>query len=487
MDTKLNEQADAIRGNTVASPASGTPFSENVVAGFVAITDGLVVFCTGLAIYFLYVGWHDDNYARYLSALSIQTIVVLTTFFFVKAYEFESVIRPVNQIKTVVTVFGLTFLVMVALAFSLKISTQFSRVWTFAWFSVAPLTLLMARGCAYFILRKWAQSGSLTRNIVIVGAGTQAQKLLEHLDSTREPWNKIAGIFDDRVDRMGPTLMGYPVLGNLDDLLEFARRHRIDDIIVTLPWSADQRLFGVINKLRELPVHVRLGFDLVGFMFPRRRSSFIAGVPMLDIASKPLAGGKIVVKALEDKGLALFFLILLAPLLLFIALIIKLESRGPVLFRQPRYGFNNKVFSVYKFRTMFHDRPPEAGVPQARRDDPRVTPFGAFLRRSSLDELPQLLNVLDGSMSLVGPRPHAVAHNKQYAEIIEGYFGRHRMKPGITGWAQVNGLRGETKTRDKMEARVEYDIYYIENWSLLFDLQILAMTVWVIFTDENAY
>jgi len=166
---------------------------------------------------------------------------------------------------------------------------------------------------------------------------------------------------------------------------------------------------------------------------------------------------------------------------------IRLDSKGPILYRQPRYGFNNQVFDVYKFRSMYVDRPPETGVPQATRDDPRITRVGRFIRRTSLDELPQLFNVLEGKMSLVGPRPHAVAHNEEYARIIAGYFARHRVKPGITGWAQVNGLRGETDTPEKMAARVRYDVYYIENWSLMFDFIILVRTAIVGFINKNAY
>jgi len=480
-------RAGAAERTPVGVPEQSVRFSPSIVSGLVAAADGLSVLGSGFAIYLLYVGWTVENYPIYLSALAIQTVFVLATFYFVKLYDFESISRPARQVKNILPICAATFLVLVAMVFALKISAQFSRVWFFSWLLSSALLICVERTCFYIVLRKWAQAGRLTRNMVVVGAGEQAKRLLEHLDRVREPWIRIVGIFDDRVDRIGPTVAGQPVLGTLDDLLEFAREHRVDDIIITLPWSADKRLFAIINRLMELPVHVRLGSDLVGFMYPRGASSFIGGVPMLDVVAEPLAGWKYVVKALEDRILTVILLFLFAPLLLVISAAIKLESKGPVLFRQPRYGFNNKVFPVYKFRTMYHDRPPEEGVPQARRDDPRVTRVGAFLRRTSLDELPQLFNVLQGTMSLVGPRPHAVVHNEEYAAIIAGYFGRHRVKPGITGWAQVNGLRGETDTPEKMEARVEYDIYYIENWSLLFDLQILAMTVYVVCTLRNAY
>ncbi len=471
----------------VGAPAQSVRYSPSIVSGLVAAVDGLSVLGPGFAIYLLYVGWTVQNYPTYLSALATQTVFVLATFYFANLYDFESISRPARQVKNILPICAAAFLVLVAMAFALKISAEFSRVWFFSWLISATFLICVGRTCFYIVLRKWAQAGRLTRNMVVVGAGEQAQRLLEHLDRAREPWIRIVGIFDDRADRISPTVAGQPVLGTLDDLIEFAREHRVDDIIITLPWSADERLFGIINRLMELPVHVRLGSDLVGFMYPRGSSSFIGGVPMLDVVAEPLAGWKFVIKTLEDRILTGILLVLFAPLMLVISAAIKLESKGPVLFRQPRYGFNNQVFSVFKFRTMIHDRPPEDSAPQARRDDPRVTRVGVFLRRTSLDELPQLFNVLQGTMSLVGPRPHAVAHNEEYAAIIDGYFGRHRVKPGITGWAQVNGLRGETDTPEKMEARVEYDIYYIENWSLLFDLQILALTVYVVCTGKNAY
>ncbi len=469
------------------APARSMRFSPSIVSGLIAGTDGLVVVGTGFVIYLLYIGWNAQTYPIYLAALAIQTVFVLTAFYLANLYKFETISRPAYQVKNILPICSATFLVLVGMAFALKFSAHFSRVWFFSWLISATLLICMERTCFYIILRRWSQTGWLTRNMVIVGAGEQGKKLLEHLDRVREPWIRIVGIFDDRVDRIGPTVMGQPVLGTLDDLLGFAREHRIDDIIITLPWSADERLLGIINKLMELPVHVRLGSDLIGFMYPRGSSSFIGGVPMLDVVAEPLAGWKFVVKTLEDRILAAVMVILVAPLLLVIAVAIKLESKGPVLFRQPRYGFNNKVFPVYKFRTMVHDRPPDQGVPQARRNDPRVTRVGSFLRRTSLDELPQLFNVLQGTMSLVGPRPHPVFLNEEYAPIIAGYFGRHRVKPGITGWAQVHGLRGETDTPDKMEDRVEYDIFYIENWSLLFDIQILAMTVYAVCSLKNAY
>lgn len=459
-------------------------FSEGLIGGLVAGIDALLVFCVGLVVFLTYLGWNDNTGSSYLLALGINTLATVAAFNSAGLYRCEYLTRPVYQIKKILPICGAVFLILLALAFSLKVSSQFSRVWAFTWFGSIVVLISLQRVCVYRLLKRWTARGYLTRNIVIVGAGEQADRLLQRLDQGQEPWNRIKGIFDDRSDRIDSTLEKYPnlgdvkILGTVDNLLEYARHkdNRIDDVIVTLPWHADRRLQFIIEKLRQLPLHIHLGCDLVAYMFPRPTFSAIANVPLLHIAHKPLTGWKYVAKAVEDRVLGVILLILLTPLALLIALAIKLEGPGPVLFRQQRHGFNNKVFTVLKFRTMHHDRPPEVGAPQAKRNDPRVTRIGNLLRRTSLDELPQVINVVQGTMSLVGPRPHPLSLDYEFAPKIDGYFARHRLKPGITGWAQVNGYRGETETAEKMRKRVEYDLHYIENWSLLFDLQILLMT-----------
>ena len=242
-----------------------------------------------------------------------------------------------------------------------------------------------------------------------------------------------------------------------------------------------------MTKMRQVPVDLQLAPEQIGFRLADRPQLNLAGVPMLTVFEKPLSGWNYLIKGVEDRALGVLMTIVAAPVLLLIALAIKLDSPGPVLFRQQRFGFNNKIFTVYKFRTMY-DRPgEEESVPQATRNDPRITRVGRLLRRTSLDELPQLFNVLQGTMSLVGPRPHAVAHNEAFAAAVREYYARHRVKPGITGWAQVNGFRGETDTREKLERRVEYDLYYIDNWSLQLDLKIILMTLLVGFVNRHAY
>ncbi len=327
----------------------------------------------------------------------------------------------------------------------------------------------------------------MTRNLVVVGAGERGQRLIEHLLRQGTSAERIIGVFDDRHGRMPDYVSGFPVLGTVNDLLAFARRNPIDQIIVALPWDVENRLLASMKKLRSLPVDVRLCPETVGLHLPHRQVTHVGGVPMLNVLEKPLAGWNYIVKSMEDRVLAAAILVVILPVLLALCALIKLDSRGPVLFRQKRFGLNGEVIEVFKFRTMYVDHCEDQLVVQATRDDPRVTRIGRILRRTSLDELPQFINVLTGTMSIVGPRPHAVAHDEQYARLIEDYSARQRVKPGITGWAQVNGLRGETETLEKMEQRVRYDLYYIDNWSLLLDLRIILRTALIASRDSFAY
>ena len=280
----------------------------------------------------------------------------------------------------------------------------------------------------------------------------------------------------------------YPTLGRIAELDSYVRRNDVDDVIVALPWSAEEQITEMMIKLRELPVNVYLAADLIGFRFPLRQPPDHFGeMPLVELMGRPLSGWGVFRKAALDYLLGAVLTFILLPVMLLIALMIKLDSKGPALFRQQRYGFSNKIFYIYKFRTMRQSACEDMITVQATRNDPRITRVGYLLRRLSLDELPQLFNVLNGTMSLVGPRPHAVDHNEEYAKTIRSYFARHRVKPGLTGWAQVHGLRGEIRNLDEMKARVKYDIYYAENWSLLFDMKILVMTFVVCLIGRNAY
>jgi len=468
--------------------AASYPISSAVVSGIYMVLDGLWFMLSGPVVYSFYLGgnlWAADHYP---AAVCFVWLVALFLFRYSGLYNFNAIMSPFGNLAQIIVSCITAFLFLMAVFFSLKVSEEISRVWTFSYAMTACIGIFITRIIGYVAISHLANIGVFARNVLIVGGGRQAERLLEQLAKEKPRFNNVIGVFDDRHARIGPSVGGVPVLGNLDQMMRYVRANRVDDIIVTLPWNADERLMSIISRLRELPANIHLGSDLVGFRFPYRPSpNHFIGIPMMQVVKTPLSGWNIVVKWLEDRVLSAILIVLFAPVLAAVALAIRMESPGPVIFRQMRYGYNNEIFYIFKFRSMYHGDTIPAKTVQATKDDPRITRVGRFIRRTSLDELPQLFNVLFGDMSLVGPRPHAVDHNEEYGAIIKGYFGRHRVKPGITGWAQVNGLRGETDTLEKMEGRVRYDTYYAENWSLLFDLQILARTAIVGFINKNAY
>lgn len=379
---------------------------------------------------------------------------------------------------------------LVIVAFFTKVSANYSRGWALSWTVSSLAVLLVERAILYGGIHRWSRRGYLTRNIVVVGAGEQGERLIERLRVDTAENITIIGVFDDRRTRIAPVVAGCPVLGTTDDLLLFARQVQIDEVIVALPLAADQRFKVLIDKLRSLPVDLRLSVEPLSQALPVRGMSFTAGVPVLDIVERPLKQWNAVIKSIEDKVIGGVLAILSAPLMAIIAVAIKLDSGGPVFFVQDRFGFNNQVIRVLKFRTMYVDRADVSGAARTVPGDPRVTRVGRFLRSFSLDELPQLINVLQGDMSLVGPRPHAVAMKaggKLYHDAVAEYAQRHKVKPGITGWAQVNGLRGEIDSAEKARQRVIYDLKYIDDWSLWFDLMILLASLPIVLKRENAY
>jgi Undecaprenyl-phosphate glucose phosphotransferase len=326
---------------------------------------------------------------------------------------------------------------------------------------------------------------------VFVGGGEPAARLIAALRSSPDTHIAVGGIFDDRDDIRSPPLVeGLHKLGNISELVDFVRRARVDLLLVTLPLAAEERLLQILKQIWVLPVDIRLSAYTQKLRYRPRAYSYLGNVPFLDVFDKPLGEWGGIVKTLEDKIIAGLALVLMAPLMLLIAAAVKLESRGPVFFKQKRYGFNNELIEILKFRSMYDDQRDPDAAKLVTKGDPRVTRVGHFIRRASLDELPQLINVLKGDLSLVGPRPHptrARAGDQLYNDVVDGYFARHKVKPGITGWAQINGWRGETDTAEKLQRRVEHDLYYIENWSLRFDLKILWRTPLALFKGENAY
>ncbi len=357
---------------------------------------------------------------------------------------------------------------------------------------VGLASLLCFRRALFLLVRKWTREGRLERRTVIVGADANGDVADPVAGRAADSDVRIIGMFDDRGDgRSQSSVGGHQKLGTVDDLVELARKTRIDLVLFSLPISAESRILQMLKKLWVLPVDIRLAAHNNKLRFRPRAYSYLGNVPVLDVVDKPITDWDVVMKWLFDRVVGGLALLCLSPLMLLVAIAIKLESRGPVFFKQKRYGFNNELIEVYKFRSMYVEQCDPTASKLVQKGDPRVTRVGAFIRKTSLDELPQLINVVfKGDLSLVGPRPHAVhakAADRLYDEAVDGYFARHRVKPGITGWAQINGWRGETDTEEKIQRRVEHDLYYIENWSVLFDLAILARTPLALAKTENAY
>jgi putative colanic acid biosysnthesis UDP-glucose lipid carrier transferase len=460
--------------------------SSSVIPQLMMVLDSLAILATAFIAYFVTIDFAEPSY--YAAATAFVWLVTIMLLNFAGLYDFDAIVRPLTYVDKVVIVFATTFSFLLAAAFSLKISSEYSRLWTGSFaFSACAVTLIF-RFYAAQIIGRLADRQVFSRHVAVVGAGQQMRKLLDAINKSQPRFITLVGIFAVSPQEIATNAIKHPVLGTVDDLPSYLRSRDIDDIIVCLPWSADDEIKSIMNKLRELPVNVYLGGDLIGFELPIRPApDHFEKLPLVEVMGRPLGGWGGIQKAALDYGLGVVLAIALLPLMVLITLAIRLESNGPALFRQRRYGFVNRTFEIYKFRTMKYSEVPEKQIVQATRNDPRITRMGRILRRLSLDELPQIFNVLNGTMSLVGPRPHAVQHNEEYARIIRGYFSRHRVKPGMTGWAQVNGFRGETKNVADMEERVKYDIYYAENWSLGLDLKILLMTAVICLTGRNAY
>lgn len=460
---------------------------QRVIIGALRIVDVLIVVGTGLGAYVLRHG--AQNIAdHYLVAIAIGSLLAANYLQLGKLYRFDGLQKFALQFGALTASWMAVIVTLLLIAYFGKVSEEFSRVWATYWFLTAYVSLVIVRGVFSLLLHRWRLQGRLTHNVVIVGAGSVGARLIRHLDRQRSSGIRILGLFDDRKTRIPDSIGEHRVAGTVDDLLLFVRKHRVDQIVIAISWSAESRMVELLQRLQTVAVDVTLCPGAAAFELPNMGYGDVGGVPMLTVLKPPLTGWSRVVKGVEDRVLAFTILMALWPMLITIGIAIKATSHGPILFSQRRYGFNNNEISVLKFRSMRWDPNDDAAQSnQTKRNDPRVTAIGSFLRQTSLDELPQLINVLVGDMSLVGPRPHAVAHNEEYAKIIDKYLARHKVKPGITGWAQVNGLRGETHTPDLMRRRVQYDLDYIENWSLLFDLKILALTVFTGFVHENAY
>ena len=476
----------------VAAEPAAPAYSPIVLSGIVRIIELGLIAAIGLAIELLYVYpvYGIDLY--YVGAIFAIAALAVVAFQAADIYDVQAFRSPVSQLTRLSVAWSVVFLIAMAVAFFAKFEGMFSRVWLAGTYGVGLIALIGFRIALSGLVKHWTREGRLDRRAVVVGGGEAGETLIEAVKAQADTDVRIVGVFDDRGDDRSPnTLAGRRKLGTVDDLVEFARRTRVDLVIFSLPISAESRILQMLKKLWVLPVDIRLAAHTNKLRFRPRSYSYIGSVPVLDVFDKPITDWDVVMKWLFDKVVGGLLLLAASPVMALTALAIKLDSRGPVFFKQKRYGFNNELIEVYKFRSMYVDQCDATAAKLVTKGDPRVTRVGRFIRKTSLDELPQLINVVfKGNLSLVGPRPHAVhakAANRLYDEAVDGYFARHRVKPGITGWAQVNGWRGETDTQEKIQQRVEHDLYYIENWSVLFDLYILAQTPFALAKSENAY
>ncbi len=464
--------------------------SSAVIVGIAQAVEALLLASLGFAIYWSYVGGGNEIF--YIPVIIGATLLSNVLLNIARVHRVSIYRTGVTQIGRLLASWSLVFVVIVMAAFFFKTSDQVSRVWMVSWYVSGAILLVLYRLSLRSLVQSWTADGRLKRRTAIVGGGADAEELIRAIQKSADNDIELVGLFDDRVDKRSPDMVAdCPKLGNVAELIEFARQTRLDLVIVSMPLSAENRVLQMLKRLWVLPVDIRLSAHMSKLRFARSAYSYIGDVAMFDMADRPITDWNLIYKWLFDRVIALSALILLSPIMVLAAIAIKLESKGPVLFRQKRHGFNNELIEIYKFRSMYTDQHDASASRLVTKDDPRVTRVGRFIRKTSIDELPQLFNVLKGELSVVGPRPHALeakAANTLYHEAVDGYFARHRVKPGMTGWAQIHGWRGETDTLDKIMQRVNHDLYYIENWSPLFDLYIVFMTPFSLFLrNENAF
>ena len=452
-----------------------------VVAFFKRLLDPFLIWGSLILIAWIY----DEPFTGHYLVLMIIT-------FFISSYIYEqtNIYRTwrngklLAYIRDTLVGWGIIIGILLFLGYATKLSYRFSEQVILAWFITTPLALIVSHLAVRSIASSLRKKGE-ARSAVIIGANEIGLKLAERIIEYPYMLMEARGFFDDR-DKSRSPIDQIPLLGRVSEVANYVREHGIQMIFISLPMSAQPRIRKLLDDLHDTTASIYFLPDVYIFDLMQARFDNVGGLPVVAICESPYSGIDIVVKNISDFVLSTIILILLSPLMLGIAIAVKLTSPGPAVFKQRRYGLNGEEIIVYKFRSMAVCED-GSHITQAQKDDRRLTKVGAFLRRTSLDELPQFINVLQGRMSIVGPRPHAVAHNELYRKLIKGYMLRHKVKPGITGWAQVNGLRGETQTLEKMKARIEYDLHYLQNWSIWLDLWIIMRTVWVVLRRDNAY
>jgi putative colanic acid biosynthesis UDP-glucose lipid carrier transferase len=425
----------------------------------------------------------DERY----QALMIISALITLMLFPASSHGNDVLIPRISNIAvSVISRWCLLVGILLLLGYATKTSSIFSRRALFTWFILTPPALIIMQSLVDFAIARMLLSTGNLRRAIIAGAGDLGHNLAAKIESSPISGMRLDGFFDDRAEERISNGSPITLLGTLKNLPDYVRENGIDLIFITLPIRNIQRVTDLLDQLQDTTASIYFVPDVFVFDLIQCRTTDIDGLPIVALCETPFQGTQGVIKAASDYAIALLVLLLVSPLMLAIAISIKMTSPGSVIFKQRRYGLDGREIIVYKFRTMTVSE--DTGeIRQATRDDDRVTKVGAFLRKYSLDELPQFINVLQGKMSVVGPRPHAVAHNEQYRPLIKGYMVRHKVNPGITGLAQVLGYRGETETVDAMRDRVQYDLDYLRNWSLSLDVRIILRTLRIVFHDDKAY
>lgn len=431
--------------------------------------------------------WAGEPFSSYYLILALLTFLISA-----QVFEEVSFYRSLPRFPVIVAFSNIMMRwtvivgILVFLGYTTKLHVYFSQSALLAWFLFTPVALLVAQIASRTAIYHLIKATQQTRTAVIVGANQLGYELRRKINDDRILHINVVGFFDDRQLERLPLVSETQKLGELRDLPEYVKKNSVNIIYLCLPMVAQPRIIRLLDELRDTTASIYFVPDIFMFDLIQARIDRITGIPVLAICETPFYGFRGMLKRASDILLSTLILLMIWPIMLAVGIAVKLSSPGPMIFRQRRYGLDGEQIIVYKFRTMkvTEDGPT---IRQAQRDDDRITPLGRFLRKTSLDELPQFINVLEGKMSIVGPRPHAVAHNEMYRKVIKGYMIRHKVKPGITGWAQVNGFRGETESLDKMKDRIEYDLDYLRNWSLALDIWIIFKTALLVFRDQTAY
>lgn len=453
------------------------------------ILDIVSVIGSGCIVYYWRFKYHDNFWyiykfypITYVYAFILVVILSFLCFVHFPLYRTWRGVSLFNEFKVIFLSWSTAWIILATCSYLLRIGPQYSRLWGFGWYFLGLIFLFAFRLLLRLFLRFLRHQGFNSRSICLVGTGMCGKSVYDRINSAQYSGFNFVAVFGDK----------YPTnqkihRGDIDQCANWLMKNSVDQLWFAMPLEKADIVRSICYELRHLTLDIRYVPDLFAFQLLNHSMTEIEGIPVVNLNVSPIDGVNKYVKRFEDIILSTIILFLISPLMILISILIKATSKGSVFFKQKRHGWNGEIITIWKFRSMETHTERSGSVTQASKGDKRVTPVGKFLRMTSLDELPQFLNVIQGRMSIVGPRPHAMEHNELYKDQIDMYMKRHKVKPGITGWAQINGYRGETDTLDKMRKRIEHDIYYIENWSLWFDLKIILLTIFKGFIHKNAY